>query len=272
MEIAGPLSLIGCGKMGGAMLSGWLGRGLAPGRVYLVEPNGKAIAPFLAAGCHRAEAPPADSRAVVIAVKPQTITGALEGLGARLGPQTLYLSIAAGVTIARLGAQLGRGLGAGPPIVRCMPNTPAAIGRGMTVLAAGTDVTQSQRDLAETLLSAVGETAWVDDEALLDPVTAVSGSGPAYVFFLTETLAKAGVAAGLPATLAEQLARATVSGAGELLRRAEEDPAQLRRNVTSPGGTTQAALEVLMAGEGLQPLMTAAVAAASRRGRELGKA
>jgi len=268
MEIAGPLGLIGCGTMGGAMLSGWLDRGLAPERIYLVEPNGEAIAPFLAKGCHRVEAPPADSCAVVIAVKPQRITAALEGLGAGLGPQTLYLSLAAGVTIARLGTDLG----AGSRIVRCMPNTPAAVGRGMTVLTAGADVTQSQRVLAESLLSAVGETVWVDDEALLDPVTAVSGSGPAYVFFLTETLARAGVAAGLPVVLAERLARATVSGAGELLRRTEEDPAQLRRNVTSPGGTTQAALEVLMAREGLQPLMTAAVAAASRRGRELGKA
>ncbi len=267
MEIGGPLTLIGCGKMGGAMLSGWLERGLPPSEVYLVEPNPEAVAGFVAQGCNHVELPPAGARAVVIAVKPQMMGPALESLAGSRG-DSLFVSIAAGVTLA----SFRKALGEAARIVRTMPNTPAAVGRGMTVLVAGAEVGAADRSLAESLLSAVGETAWVEDEALLDAVTALSGGGPAYVFLLAETLARAGVEAGLPEDLAGRLARVTVAGSGELLHRAEESPAVLRKNVTSPGGTTLEALKVLMAEEGLQPLMTRAIAAATARSRELGKA
>jgi pyrroline-5-carboxylate reductase len=154
-------------------------------------------------------------------------------------------------------------------IVRAMPNTPAAIGRGITVGVPNARVTADQRALADTLLRAVGAVEWVDDEGLIDAVTAVSGSGPAYVFLLAESLARAGAAAGLPADLSARLARATVSGAGELLHQSALDAATLRQNVTSPGGTTAAALGVLMAESGLDPLLEKAVAAATKRSREL---
>ena len=179
-------------------------------------------------------------------------------------PETLFLSIVAGKTLAGLGRHLGRAA-----IVRTMPNTPAAIGRGITVACANPLVTIEQRQLCDRLLAAIGESAWVEDEALIDPVTAVSGSGPAYVFLLIEALARAGEAEGLPADLALQLARATVAGSGELARISTDTPAQLRENVTSPGGTTRAALDVLMAADGLEPLIDRAVAAAAARSREL---
>jgi pyrroline-5-carboxylate reductase len=202
---------------------------------------------------------------IVFAVKPQALDDIAPGYRPYAEAGAVALSIAAGKTIA----VFERHLGGRAAIVRTMPNTPAAVGRGITVACANGHVTAAQRALCQALLEAVGEVAWVEDEALLDPVTAVSGSGPAYVFLLIECLAEAGIAAGLPADLAQRLARATVIGSGELARLSDETAAQLRKNVTSPGGTTAAALEVLMGERGLRELMTRAVAAATRRSREL---
>jgi pyrroline-5-carboxylate reductase len=202
--------------------------------------------------------------AVVFAVKPQILDDVLPGYCRWRQPQTLFLSIVAGKTIAGMTRHLGPAA-----VVRTMPNTPAAIGRGITVACASQRVTTAQRELCDRLLAGAGESAWVEDEASLDAVTAVSGSGPAYVFLLVEALAEAAEAVGLPPALALRLARATVAGSGELARLSDEDPAQLRRDVTSPGGTTQAALEVLMAQDGLAPLIKRAVAAAAARSRAL---
>jgi pyrroline-5-carboxylate reductase len=204
---------------------------------------------------------------LVIAVKPQAMDAVFPPLARLAGPDTLVVSIAAGRGIAGF----ERHLAADIAVVRAMPNTPAAVGRGITVCVGNAHLRPGQRDLCDALLGAVGQVAWVDDESAMDAVTAVSGSGPAYVFLLTECLAEAGVAAGLTEVLARQLARATVSGSGELLRLSEDDPAVLRRNVTSPGGTTAAALAVLMAPGGLKELLEKAVAAAARRSRELAK-
>jgi pyrroline-5-carboxylate reductase len=270
MTISGHLLLVGCGKMGGAMLRGWLQRGVRPGDVTVVEPNAAAVADLAAAGvCVVAEA--AKLRAdlkpavVLIAVKPQMTDGAMPSYRRFCGVGTVFLSIAAGRTIA----YFERHLGAQTAIVRAMPNTPAAVGRGITVACANPRVTSGQRHLCDELLAAVGEVAWAEDEGLLDAVTAVSGGGPAYVFLLIECLAEAAVAAGLPADLAMRLARVTVSGAGELARLSDEPASVLRQNVTSPAGTTLEALKILMAADGLQPLMTRAIAAATRRSREL---
>ncbi len=268
MEIGGRLALIGCGKMGGAMLTGWLQRGLPSDKVTLIEPNAEAVAPYVAMGCrHLSEAASLTNapRVVVLAVKPQVMGEALAGLAQFVDAGTLFVSIAAGVTLARYREALG-GMA---HIVRAMPNTPAAVGRAVSVLVAGPDIGQGERELAQMLLAAVGETAWVEEESLLDAVTALSGSGPAYVFLLAEAMAEAGIAAGLPADLAQRLARGTVTGAGELLYQAEESAAQLRQNVTSPAGTTHAALQVLMAEDALPALMTRAIAAAAQRSREL---
>ena len=267
---AGPaLLLVGCGKMGGALLSGWLERRLA-GRVTVVEPGpgaagfaGRADVELLAApGAIAADLHPS---VVVLAVKPQGMTEALPPYRRFADQGTLFLSIAAGKTLGFF----ARALGEEAAVVRAMPNTPAAIGRGIAVACANPRVAPAQRALAERLLAAVGEVGWVEDESLIDAVTAVSGSGPAYVFLLIECLAKAGIAAGLPEALAERLARATVAGAGELARLSPESAARLRENVTSPGGTTRAALDVLMAGDGLEPLLRRAVLAAAKRSREL---
>jgi pyrroline-5-carboxylate reductase len=266
--MTGPVLLIGCGKMGGAMLEGWLAGSMLPAGAHLVEPHAPALAAFqgrpgLTAHARIEDLPQGLApEIVVLAVKPQTMAAALAGLG-RFGSAT-FLSIAAGKRIAGLSSALG-----GAAVVRAMPNTPAAIGRGMTVAVAGPGVTESARARCDALLAAVGEVAWVADEALIDPVTAVSGSGPAYVFLLIETLAAAGVKAGLPADLAMRLASGTVSGAGELARQSADPAATLRQNVTSPGGTTAEALKVLMAPDGLQPLMDRAIAAATRRAGEL---
>jgi pyrroline-5-carboxylate reductase len=203
--------------------------------------------------------------AVVLAVKPQSLPETLPAYRRFADGKTVFLSIAAGKTLRFF----ARGLGDAAATVRAMPNTPAAIGRGIAVACANPQVTPAQRTLCTRLLAAAGEVAWVDDEALIDPVTAVSGSGPAYVFLLIECLAAAGVSAGLPAELATMLARATVAGSGELARLSSGDAAQLRRNVTSPGGTTEAALKVLMGPGGLAPLMDKAIAAATARSREL---
>jgi pyrroline-5-carboxylate reductase len=182
-----------------------------------------------------------------------------------VGKGTLALSIMAGRTLGNLQAALAPGTA----IVRAMPNTPAAIGRGITVACPNAQVTARQRKQATGLLAAIGSVEWVKDERLIDAVTAVSGSGPAYVFLLAEAMAQAGCAAGLPAALATKLARETVAGAGELLHRSPLDAATLRQNVTSPGGTTAAALEVLMGPAGFEALLTEAIAAATRRSREL---
>jgi pyrroline-5-carboxylate reductase len=263
------LLLVGCGKMGSAMLRGWHAGGVAS-RFLVVEPEGApgelAAAPGIAWYRDAADiAADLMPDAVVFAVKPQVVDDVLPAYRRWARPQTLFLSIVAGKTIAGL----ARHLGPAAAIIRTMPNTPAAIGRGITVACANPLVTPRQRQLCERLLAAIGESAWVEDEALLDPVTAVSGSGPAYVFLLIEALAEAGERQGLPAALALRLARETVAGAGELARVSGEPPKQLRENVTSPGGTTRAALDVLMAPGGVAELMARAVAAATARSREL---
>ncbi|HSR71456.1 MAG TPA: pyrroline-5-carboxylate reductase [Kiloniellales bacterium] len=270
IALDGPLLLVGCGKMGGALLGGWLARGVSADQVTVIEPQAEALARIGVENVRRIEntaALPAGyaPAVVVLAVKPQQMDAVLPPLASLAGPGTVFLSIAAGRTIA----SYEKALGEAAAIVRAMPNTPAAVGRGMTVLCANPPVGSGQRALCEALLAAVGETAWIDDEALLDPVTAISGGGPAYVFLLIECLAEAGIEAGLPRELAMRLARTTVAGAGELVRQSAEPAATLRENVTSPGGTTQEALAVLMGEDGLQPLMTRAIAAATRRSREL---
>ena len=258
---AGGVVLLGCGKMGGAMLQGWLAAGVPPGAVHVVEP---APAPDLA-GLGVRFGVPAAAAAVVLAVKPQMMAAALPAVAPLAGRGALFLSIAAGTPIAFF----ERALGAATPVVRAMPNTPAAVGRGITALVANA-AGAGALPLAEALASAVGETVRLEDESQMDAVTALSGSGPAYVFLLIEALAAAGAAEGLDPALAMRLARATVAGAGELARRSMEPPDVLRRNVTSPGGTTAAALGVLMDdAAGLAPLMRRAVAAAARRSREL---
>jgi pyrroline-5-carboxylate reductase len=265
---ATTLLLVGCGKMGGALLKGWLERGAAR-HVVVVEPGSGADAfagERLVERHKRAEEIPAAfiPDVVVFAVKPQAMDGAVNPYKRFVG-RSFFLSIAAGKTLAYFARQLDDEAA----VVRAMPNTPAAVGRGITVATANPRVTPTQRRVADVLLSAVGEVGWVDEEGLIDAVTAVSGSGPAYVFLLIECLAKAGVAAGLPADLAMRLARATVAGSGELARLSHEPAGKLREAVTSPGGTTRAALDVLMAPDGLEPLMIKAVAAATRRSREL---
>lgn len=257
--------LVGCGKMGGAMLSGWLDRSLRAEDVVVVEPGGAELPVKVVAA---ADSVPEGFRpdVVVLAVKPQVMDDVLPAYARFAEDGAVFLSIAAGRTLA----SFERLLGEGAAIVRAMPNTPAAVGRGITVCCPNGAVGPAMRDQCTMLLEAVGQVAWVEDEGQMDAVTAVSGSGPAYVFLLAETLARAGEAAGLPASLAAQLARATVCGAGELMYRCGDDePAQLRQNVTSPNGTTAAALDVLMADDGLAALMERAVAAAARRSKEL---
>ncbi|MFA5951396.1 MAG: pyrroline-5-carboxylate reductase [Hyphomicrobium sp.] len=272
-KVDGPVVLAGAGKMGGALLEGLLARGLAPADVIVQDPHlPPDVAALLAKRGVKAEShiealrsPPS---VILVAVKPQVMDQVFPPLSRLAGPNTLVLSIAAGRTIAGFEAHLAPG----SAVVRAMPNTPAAIGRGITVCAANASVTEEQKDLCNSLLAAVGDVAWVDNEAMMDAVTAVSGSGPAYVFLLAECLASAGQAAGLDEATAKRLANATVAGAGELLHRSSLDAAVLRENVTSPGGTTAAALSVLMAAEnGLEPLLARAVAAAVARSRELAR-
>jgi len=263
---SGTLVLVGAGKMGSAMLDGWLARGLNAKKLVVIEPQpGKAIAALKRRGLTlNPKGKAAAASAIVIAVKPQTAPDALPPLAPYVGKSTLVLSIMAGRTIGFLQKTLP-----GAAIVRAMPNTPAAIGRGISVAVANAKVSARQRKLAGDLLAAIGKVEWVTDEALIDAVTALSGSGPAYVFLLAEAMAKAGIAAGLPTELAARLARETVAGSGELLHRSPLDAAVLRQNVTSPGGTTAAALEVLMGPDGFDALLTKAIAAATRRSREL---
>ncbi len=269
--MAGPRILVGCGKMGGALLSGWIERGADPHSLIVIEPAAEAAEAVRAAHGVRVEADPGalaadiDPEVVIFAVKPQGLDGIAPLYKVYAAGTTVFLSIAAGKTIGFFEGALG----ADAAIVRTMPNTPAAVGRGITAAFANPHVGAGQRALCQELLEAVGEVVWVGDEGMLDAVTAVSGSGPAYVFLLIECLAEAGVEAGLPADIAQRLARATVIGSGELARVSPEPADQLRRNVTSPGGTTEAALGVLMADDGLAQVMRRAVAAATRRSREL---
>ncbi len=267
-NLAGSLVLVGAGKMGSALLEGWLRLGLDLKHVAVIEPlPSREIAALADRGLQLNPAMNVvrEPDAVVLAVKPQNAAEVMPLVAPIVGGSTVVLSIMAGTTLAFLTETLPPG----SAIVRSMPNTPAAIGRGITVAVPNPQVAPAQRDLAHRLLAATGSVEWVEDEALLDPVTALSGSGPAYVFLLAESLAKAGAAAGLPPDLAARLARATVAGSGELLHQSPLDPATLRQNVTSPGGTTAAALGVLMSEEGLDRLMREAVAAATRRSREL---
>ncbi|MGE5369674.1 MAG: pyrroline-5-carboxylate reductase [Chloroflexota bacterium] len=264
------VALIGAGNMGLAMLEGWAKEGLSGGDVVVVEPNpSQRLSDLCAVKGFRVTAQPAAGAArdaVILAVKPQALDAGAISATPFVGPGSVVVSILAGKRIADLSARLP----AAKAIVRAMPNTPAAIGRGMTGAFANSETTEPQRALADALLKAAGQVEWVESEALIDAVTAVSGSGPAYVFYLVESLAAAGVAAGLPEALAGRLARATVEGAGELLHREPETSAEtLRQRVTSPGGTTAAALGVLMGEEGLAPLMSRAVAAAKKRAEEL---
>ncbi|MDZ4842869.1 MAG: pyrroline-5-carboxylate reductase [Hyphomicrobium aestuarii] len=277
-DLGGTVLLAGAGKMGGAMLVGWLDAGLPPSMAVVQEPQPAAdiidvcakrgvqlLGDASAWGETRQGRLALAPTVIVVAVKPQVMGTVFPGLAALAGPDTLTVSIAAGRTIASFAEHLPPGAG----IVRAMPNTPAAIGHGITAMVANSAATARHREIARALLAAVGGVVEVPDEAMMDAVTAVSGSGPAYVFFLVEAMAQAGVDAGLPADVAMRLARATVAGSGALLAAADDDAATLRRNVTSPGGTTAAALDVLMASDGLQPLVTRAIAAATARGRAL---
>ena len=265
-DFSGTLVLVGAGKMGGAMLEGWLALGLDVKKVVVIEPQpaseitalvqrGVRLNPSTAIG---------EATALVIAVKPQVAPDVLPLIRPYVGSSTIAVSIMAGRPLRFIEQALP-----GAALVRAMPNTPAALARGITVAVGNAYVSAPQRELVDTLLSATGAVEWIADEALMDAVTALSGSGPAYIFLLAEAMARAGAAAGLPPALADTLARATVAGSGELLRRSTLDAATLRQNVTSPGGTTAAALEVLMAKDGLESLMTKAIAAATRRSREL---
>jgi pyrroline-5-carboxylate reductase len=270
LNVGGPLLLVGAGKMGGALLTGWLDLGLEPGTIFILDPapSGEMAALMKEKGIQlgsQAHEMPDVPAVMVLAVKPQVMDEVLPPLKQHLGKASVVLSIAAGQTLASMERHLGEDVA----IVRSMPNTPAAIGRGITVACTNSHVSGAQKDICDALLGAAGSVAWTSDEAALDPVTAVSGSGPAYIFLLAECMEEAGVEAGLDRELARRLARETVSGAGELLRRSDESADQLRKNVTSPGGTTAAALEILMGDEGLQQLMTSAVKAATERSREL---
>lgn len=270
LTLTGPLLLAGAGNMGGAMLAGWLAEGLDPRQVLVQDPTpNPAVATVMAKhgiAAVASVAPAVPPAVIVMAVKPQVMDEVFPPLARLAGPETVVLSIAAGKTIA----SFEKHLPAQAAVVRTMPNTPASIGRGITAAVPNAHVTAAQRALCEQLLRSVGSVEWLEREALIDAATAVSGSGPAYVFLLAECLAEAGRKAGLPPAVAEALARATVSGAGELLHRSDLPADQLRRNVTSPNGTTYAALQVLMREpDGLQAIMDAAVAAATKRSQEL---
>lgn len=252
--------------MGSALLAGWLEQGISASDVVVVDPHAQGLPDDINVFADADLIPKTFVPDVtLLATKPQVMADVLPAY-ARLAGRTLFLSIAAGKTVEFF----RRALGGEARIIRAMPNTPASVRRGITVCYGGADVDLAARALAQSLLSAVGEVAWIDDESLMDAVTAVSGSGPSYVFLLAEVMAVAGAAVGLPADLAERLARATVSGGGELLRLSEASAAQLRVNVTSPGGTTAAALAVLMdEAKGMAPLLREAIAAATQRGKEL---
>jgi pyrroline-5-carboxylate reductase len=262
----GPLLLVGAGKMGFAMIHGWLACGLNPKNLMVIEPlPAKHLKALVRRGLKLNPPLPRKIAAIVIAVKPQTASEAVSHLRGHVGSQTLVVSIMAGRKLEFLQSMFPPNTG----IVRAMPNTPASVGRGITVVVANSKVSTRQRKQASSLLAAIGKVEWIEDENLMDAVTAVSGSGPAYVFLLAESMTQAGIAAGLPAKLAERLASETVAGAGELLIRSGSDATTLRQNVTSRGGTTAAALELLMGPGGFENLLTKAIAAATKRSREL---
>lgn len=269
-SLSGPVVLVGAGKMGGAMLEGWLKLGLPPRRTVVLDPN---LRPEVAAELTAKGARPNPDfsdiekpAVVVLAVKPQVAPVVLATVRALVAPGTLVVSIMAGRTLDFISEALPNGTA----VVRTIPNTPAAIGQGITVAVPNRQVSADDRAVTDALLSALGPVEWIEDEALMDAATAVSGSGPAYVFLLAEALAAAGAAAGLPADLAKRLARATVAGSGALMIQSGTEAATLRENVTSPAGTTAAALGVLMdEARGFGPLLTEAVAAATTRSKEL---
>lgn len=261
--------LLGAGKMGGAMVKGWLDQGMAPSQIVILDPAPPPESLELITAHGLTHNPPidtiTDAEVVIVAIKPQMMDQVLPSIAPLAEARPVFLSIAAGTTIARFEAVFG----IDAAIVRAMPNTPASVGCGMTVICPNANTMGAQVELCTVLLQAVSAVARVDDEGLLDAVTGVSGSGPAYVFLLAEVMAKAGVAAGLPEELAMQLARTTVHGAGELMRQSDLPVATLRENVTSPGGTTAAALDVLRAEDGMEDLLRRAVAAATERSRDL---
>jgi len=265
---ANPVVLIGAGNMGGAMLSGWLKSGVPGSAVVVVDPSPSPamLATIADAGASHVTTAPAGLKAGVLflAVKPQVMEAVLPAVKSVVGPQTVVVSVAAGKTLAFLEKHLGEAA-----MVRAMPNTPAMVGRGVTGAFANSRVSAKQRDGVNALLRVSGPVEWVPAESDIDSVTALSGSGPAYVFYLVECMAEAGRKLGLQADLAMRLARETVAGAGELLHQSPDDAARLRQNVTSPGGTTAAALSVLMAEDGMQPLFDEALAAARKRAEEL---
>lgn len=266
------LLLVGCGKMGQAMLGGWIQNGIDPSGIVVVDPASENLRFARDLGCRgvvsAGDIPAGFSPDVLIlAVKPQVILDVLPTYRAFAAAGSLVISIAAGTRIEAFEAAFGEAAA----IVRTMPNTPAAVHQGMLVSCANASVTARQREICDQLMRAIGEVAWIEDEALMNAVTGLSGSGPAYVFYLIETMAAAGVKAGLPEDLAIQLAHQTVAGAGALARQSDESAAQLRINVTSPNGTTAAGLQVLMdETSGLAPLMEKTVAAAAHRSEELG--
>lgn len=265
---SGPIVLIGAGNMGGALLAGWLKKGIPGSAVIVVDPGPSAAMKTIIADAgakHVTEAPAGVKAGILfLAIKPQLMDDILPSLRPLIGRETVVVSIAAGTTLSIMEFHLGK-----TAAVRAMPNTPAMIGRGVTGAFANAAVSSAQRSQIETLLKVSGPVEWVNSEADIDAVTALSGSGPAYVFYLVECMAEAGRKAGLPADLAMRLARETVAGAGELLHQSPEEASRLRQNVTSPGGTTAAALSVLMASDGMQPLFDKAVAAARKRAEEL---
>jgi pyrroline-5-carboxylate reductase len=260
------IALVGAGNMGGAMLGGWLAQGISPQAITVIDPAMPQS--FKDKGVRVEASAPAGMVAdvLILAVKPQVLDAVLPSVASLAGPDTVTVSVVAGQTIATI----AQALGGERAVIRTMPNTPALVRRGITVACPNASVTPLQRGRIDGLLSAIGKVEWVADEKLIDAVTAVSGSGPAYVFHLVEAMEAAGIKAGLPKELAAVLARETVSGAGELLTQSELPPSRLRENVTSPKGTTAAALEVLMGEGGMTPLMEKAVAAAHRRAIELG--
>ena len=271
--MAAQLLLAGCGKMGGAMLAGWLEQGVCARNITVIEPNDDTAVALRTQYNVATMASPDDIKlnkkpnVIVFAVKPQIMDAVAPSYARFVDAEVVYLSIAAGKPISYFENILGKNAS----IVRAMPNTPAAVRRGITVCCSNSRVSNDQNSFCEQLLSSIGEVAWVEDEDHIDIVTALSGGGPAYVFLLAECLSKAALKAELPEELAKRLARATVAGSGELLYRSTEAPETLRQNVTSPGGTTAEALRILMADNGWQPLLDEAIAAATLKSRELGK-
>ena len=257
--------ILGCGKIGSAMLAGWLRKGIAPERVFVIDP---APSDWLrSTGVHLNTALPAKASLALIAVKPQMMSDALPQLLGLTKGNTIFVSVAAGTSIDTYESSLGRSA----PIIRAMPNTPAAIGQGITALVGNARTKKEDLSLVTDLLSVIGQTVHLEHESQMDAVTGVSGSGPAYVFLMREALESAAITAGLKPELAAKLAAATIGGAADLMEESDQSPSQLRINVTSPNGTTQAALDVLMDEDGLYPLMTKAVIAARDRSKELGK-